>query len=109
MSPAAPLLLALLTLAPSLARAEECRIMQSTGDRFCKQGNRWVLQNARAPDYAVGDPFPVYDHSMLMELDRYGLAPVDGPWRYYLVNRMIYKVAADSHLVIEVVGPARSR
>lgn len=109
MRPIARPLLALILLAPRLAQAEECRILQGTGDRFCKQGHRWVLQNPRAPDFAVGDAFPVYEYSMLMELDRYGLAPVDGPWRYYLVNRMIYKVAADSHLVIEVVGPARRR
>lgn len=87
----------------------ECRVLKSTGDRFCKEGNRWVLANARAADFAVGDIFPVYEQSMLMDLDRYNLPPVDGPWRYYLREGVIYKVAAATAEVIEVVGPARGR
>lgn len=94
---------------PAPAAAAECRVLTSTGDRFCKEGNRWVLANARAPELAVGDIFPVYDHSMLMDLDRYDLPPVDGPWRYYLRGGVIYKVAAATAEVIEVVGPARGR
>lgn len=95
--------------APAPEAAAECRVLASTGDRFCKEGNRWVLANARAPELAVGDLFPVYEHSMLMDLDRYDLPPVDGPWRYYLRGGVIYKVAAATAEVIEVVGPARGR
>lgn len=99
------------------ARAEDttpkantaCRVLEATGDRFCKEGGRWVLANARPPEFAVGDVFPIYEQSMLMALDRYGLPPVDGPWRYYLRDKVIYKVSARDQTVIEVVGPARSR
>jgi len=90
---------------PPEPEAAECRILEATGDRFCKEGNRWVLANARPPAYPVGADFPVYEHSMLMNLTRYDLPPVDGPWRYYVVERVIYKVSAETGKVIEVVGP----
>ncbi len=113
------LLLLMMVLLPGIARAQtpappaeaeatpdaECRVLKATGDRFCKEGNRWVLANARPPAYPVGADFPVYEHSMLMDLTRYGLPPVDGPWRYYVVDRVIYKVSATTAKVIEVVGP----
>ncbi|MFD2174186.1 hypothetical protein [Rhodobacter lacus] len=92
-------------LAPQPAEApSECKIMAATGDRFCRYGNRWRLENVRAPDFAPGDPFPVYEHSMLMELRAYDLPAVDGPWRYYLRDGVIYRVSADTHRVLEVIG-----
>ncbi|MBZ4021717.1 hypothetical protein CKO11_04490 [Rhodobacter sp. TJ_12] len=95
--------------APQAEPPSECRILEATGDRFCKYGHRWKLENARAPDYAVGDDFPIYDHSMLMDLRRYDLPPVDGPWRYYEDQRIIYKVSAKTGKVIEVLGRMRRR
>lgn len=111
----AVILLALI-LAPPL-RAEEpplppgasaCKVMQTTGDRFCKFGPRWRLQNARPPAFRVGDAFPVLSQSMLMDLDRYDLPRVDGRWRYYLREGMLYKVSSETGKVIEVIGRARS-
>lgn len=94
------------------AAAPECKTL-STGDTFCKVEengvSRWVLQGKMRPDYAVGDVFPVYKHSMLMDLRRYDLPPVTGPWRYYVLRGVIYKVGADSHKVLEVLGPAIRR
>ncbi|MGD9918288.1 MAG: hypothetical protein AB7U46_09725 [Paenirhodobacter sp.] len=89
--------------------ASACRILAATGDRFCKFGNRWRLMNPHPAAYAVGEDFPVYEQSMLMDLARYGLPPVDGPWRYYLRDGFIYKVSAQSAKVVEVVGRARHR
>lgn len=71
--------------APKDTAAEpECKTL-STGDTCCKVEengtSRWVLQGKMRPDYAVGDIFPVYKHSMLMDLNRYNLPPVTGPWR----------------------------
>lgn len=91
------------------AEPSECKVLEATGDRFCKYGNRWRLENARAPEFAVGDTFPVYEQSMLMDLRRYSLPAVDGPWRYYLRDGMIYKVDAKSAKVLEVVGRAHRR
>ena len=86
--------------------AQECKTL-STGDTFCvviENGvKRWVPQRALGPRYAVGETFPIYDHSMLMDLNRYDLPPVDGPWRYYIVEGVIYKVDPISKTVIEVV------
>lgn len=104
-------------LSAGIARAEtqaaqepsECKVLQATGDRFCKFGNRWRLMNPAPAQFAVGDDFPVYEQSMLMDLRRYGLPPVDGPWRYYLRDGFVYKVSAQSAKVIEVVGRAQSR
>ncbi|KEO51994.1 hypothetical protein TP2_10990 [Thioclava pacifica DSM 10166] len=90
----------------------ECKTL-STGDTFCKVErsgvSRWVLQGQMQPDFKVGEVFPVYDHSMIMDLNRYDLPPVTGAWRYYVVRGVIYKVGADSHKVIEVVGRAIGR
>ena len=91
---------------PLAAQEPECKTL-STGDTFCVvQENgvkRWVPQRALGPRFAVGDDFPIYDHSMLMDLNRYDLSPVDGHWRYYIVEGIIYKVDPTSKTVIEVV------
>lgn len=113
---ALPLLLAA-ALAATGARAETpppdgttaCKVMQASGLTFCKFGNRWIATTARAPDLAVGDPFPIYEQSMLMDLDRYDLPPVDGPWRYYRRDGVIYKVSARDGRVIEILGRRTSR
>ncbi|MBC7146148.1 MAG: hypothetical protein H5U24_12190 [Thioclava marina] len=90
----------------------ECKTL-STGDTFCKVErngvSRWVLQGQMQPDFKVGEIFPVYDHSMVMNLNRYDLPPVTGAWRYYVVRGVIYKVGADSHKVLEVMGRAIRR
>ena len=91
------------------AGASACRLLAATGDRFCKFGNTWKLMPPRPNGFAVGDDFPVYEQSMLMDLARYGLKPVDGPWRYYLRDGVIYKVSAQSAKVVEVVGRAQGR
>lgn len=110
----ATLACSLLFAAPLVAEApapapSECKVLEATGDRFCKYGNRWHLENARAPAFAVGDAFPVYEHNMLMDLRRYNLPAVDGPWRYYLRDGTIYKVDANTATVREVVGRAKRR
>ena len=99
----APAPLAAQAAQPS-AEPSECKVLATTGDRFCKYGNRWRLENARPPEFAVGAAFPIYDQSMLMDLGAYDLPPVDGPWRYYLRDGVIYKVSAQTGKVLEVVG-----
>lgn len=96
-------------VAPLPEGASACKVMQASGVTFCKFGNRWIATTARAPDLAVGDPFPIYEQSMLMDLDRYGLPPVDGPWRYYRRDGVIYKVSARDGRVIEILGRRTSR
>ncbi|WP_406720947.1 hypothetical protein RPE78_00585 [Thioclava litoralis] len=86
----------------------DCKTL-STGSTFCRvpgtQGvrGRWVLQAQKAPEFAVGDDFPIYQHSMLMDLRRYDLPNVDGDWRYYKVGRHIYRVDARTKKVLSVV------
>ncbi|WP_417807070.1 hypothetical protein [Thioclava sp.] len=90
----------------------ECKTLTS-GSTFCKVTengvSRWVLQGKLRADYEVGDTFPIYKHSMLMDLRRYKLPPVTGPWRYYIVRGMIYRVDSKSKKVTKVVGPTYAR
>lgn len=83
------------------AMPQNCRIDTSSGKCiFVKAG-----QQSR-PDFAVGDRFPVYDHSMIIDIDRYGLPPVDGPWRYYRSGADIYKVEMHTDRVIDILRDA---
>lgn len=87
--------------------APECKKL-STGDTFCKVAqngvSRWVLQARMRPGFKVGDEFPVYQHSMIINLNRYDLPAVTGAWRYYAVQGVIYRVGAEDHKVLEVMG-----
>jgi hypothetical protein len=98
--------------AQTQAQEPECKTLTS-GSTFCKiteNGvSRWVLQGKLRADFEVGDAFPVYKHSMLMDLRRYKLPAVTGPWRYYVVRGMIYRVDNATKKVIEVVGPTYAR
>ncbi len=86
------------------AEAQNCRVDTTT--RKCI----FVPKSQQTqPDFTVGDIFPIYEHSMLLEIDRYGLKPVDGPWRYYKSGPDIYRVAVDGYKVLEVIRTARRR
>lgn len=84
----------------------ECRTLKS-GDTFCAVSvnghTRWVLQGKLRERFEPGDPFPIYEQSMIMDLNRYDLPPVDGPWRYYIFENVIYKVSSETGTVIEKV------
>ena len=83
---------------PTAVVAQNCRIHKTTGKCIFVPGGQQLR-----PDFAVGDDFPIYEHSMLMNIDRYGLPPVDGAWRYYKAGHFIYKVDANSYHVLEIV------
>ncbi len=92
------LLLLTTAAAASQAEAQNCRIDTGTGKCI------FVPFDQRTrPDFAVGDVFPVYDYSMLMDIDRYGLKPVDGPWRYYKAGPDIYRVSVEGYRVLEII------
>jgi hypothetical protein len=99
-------LLALLLVALPLAQAEARNCRVDTTTRKCI----FVPKSQQTPpDFSVGDVFPIYEHSMLLDIDRYGLKPVDGPWRYYRSGPDIYRVAVDGYKVLEVIRTARRR
>ncbi|MZQ90652.1 hypothetical protein GVY41_16950 [Frigidibacter albus] len=56
------------------------------------------------PAFGVGDAFPVYEHSMLIDPPRYGLPAVTGNWRYYRAKGHTYKVDAQSFAVLDVIA-----
>ncbi|SPH17669.1 hypothetical protein DEA8626_01193 [Defluviimonas aquaemixtae] len=86
------------------AEAQNCRIHVDTGKCIFIPADQRVK-----PDFAVGDTFPVYEHSMLINLDRYKLPPVNGAWRYYKSGYDIYRVDANDYTVLEIIRNARSR
>lgn len=90
--------------APGPAAAQNCRIHVATGKCIYIPGSQ-----RREPDFSVGDTFPVYQQSMLMNIDRYGLPPVDGNWRYYRFGPHIYRVGADDHRVLGIIYNFRRR
>lgn len=52
------------------------------------------------PEFAPGQVFPVYDHSMVIDTMRHHLPPVDGHWRYYELGAFVYRVdAGDAHVL----------
>ena len=50
---------------------------------------------------APGDAFPVEGRSVVMDPSRYGLEPVTGAWRYYLLDGIVYRVDAATDRVID--------
>jgi hypothetical protein len=64
---------------------------------------RFIRLPPRPPVFAKGDVFPVTEHSILMNPERYGLPPVDGLWRYYQVDHEVFRVDNATHQVLEVV------
>ncbi len=98
------LALILATAPVASADAQNCRVDRTT--RKCI----FVPASQRTPpDFAVGDVFPIYEHSMIMDIDRYGLAPVNGSWRYYKSGPDIYRVSTNGYKVLEIIRTARRR
>ncbi len=96
--------LVLAALSAGTAIADNCRIDTGTGKCIFVP-----MSDRTKPDFAVGDVFPIYDYSMLMDIDRYGLKPVDGSWRYYKSGSDIYKVSTEGYKVLEIIRNARRR
>ncbi len=65
--------------------------------------SRFIRLPPRPPAFAIGEVFPVADHSLMMNPERYGLPPVDGPWRYYQVDHEVFRVDNATQRVLEVV------
>jgi hypothetical protein len=77
--------------------------MCPAGDQAETLTARFIRMPVKPPAFAVGDPFPVAAHSILMNPARYGLPPVDGAWRYYRVAPDVFRVDTATGRVIEVV------
>lgn len=70
---------------------------------------RFIRLPPRPPAFAVGEAFPVAQFSLLMNPAHYGLPPVDGNWRYYRAHGEVFRVDADTALVLEVVKDGNRR
>jgi hypothetical protein len=64
--------------------------------------------DVQPPAFARGDRFPVEERSLLMNPTRYRLPRVDGNWRYYAMEGVVYKVDNASRTVIEVIHDDRT-
>lgn len=99
---------AALVLAPSAGLAN-CLAPETSGPCILvldepAPGAKFLRVEPASPAYALGDAFPVYEHSMLIDPPRYGLPPVSGNWRYYRAEGHTYKVDAQNFAVMEVVS-----
>lgn len=93
-----------LAFAPAAQAANNCRIQVSSGKCIFVTAAQMT-----PPDFIVGQEFPVYEHNMVLDVDRYSLKPVDGAWRYYKTGGDIYKVSTDDYTVLEIIRNAPRR
>lgn len=70
---------------------------------------RFIRLPPKPPAFAVGETFPTAQHSLLMNPAHFGLPPVTGNWRYYRVKGEVFRVDADTALVLEVVKDGNRR
>ena len=83
--------------------------MCPAGDAAPTMTARFIRIPPRPPAFAVGEAFPVGDHSILMNPARYDLPPVDGTWRYYRVAPDVFRVDTATGRVLEVVRAGNRR
>ncbi|MCU0802864.1 MAG: hypothetical protein MUD11_14050 [Rhodobacteraceae bacterium] len=105
-------LLVLLVNAPLPASAACASLVASmcpAGEQAQTMTARFLRVPVKPPAFAVGDLFPVADHSILMNPARYGLPPVDGAWRYYRVAPDVFRVDSETGIVLEVVSKGNRR
>lgn len=89
--------------------ASACATPSDPATATTSPATRKVLKvEVRPPAFAVGDRFPVEDHSLLMNPTRYGLEGSDGTWRYYALDGTVYKVDTSSAEIIEVIRDHRT-
>ncbi len=95
------------------ARANECMTLVAS---VCRQGTdsqgtsvRFLQAASTVTALSVGDRFPVEARSLLMDPKRYGLPGVDGQWRYYAMNGVVYRVANDTGLVLDTISDRRTQ
>jgi hypothetical protein len=69
---------------------------------------RTLTVETAPPAFALGERFPVETRSLLMNPTRYGLAAVDGAWRYYAMDGTVYRVDNATALILEVIRDART-
>ncbi len=103
----------LLALTAPLPAAAGCASLVASmcpaGDTAQTMTARFIRMPVRPAAFAVGDAFPMAEHTILMNPARYGLPPVDGPWRYYRVAPDVFRVDTATSRVIEVVKDGNRR
>ncbi len=108
------LMMSVLIVGQSLpASADECMTLVASA---CPQGAdsppaevRFLRVESTVTAVAVGDRFPVEARSLLMDPKRYGLPGVDGQWRYYAMNGVVYRVANETALVLDTISDRRTQ
>ncbi len=106
------ILISLAVFAPLTAHAACASLVASMcprGDQAQTMTARFLRMPVRPPAFAVGDAFPVADHSILMNPARFGLPAVDGAWRYYRVAPDVFRVDSETGRVLEVVKDGNRR
>jgi hypothetical protein len=70
---------------------------------------RVIRVTPRPPPFAVGDTFPLAEHSPLMNPERFDLPPAGGGWRYYRIRPDVFRVDTATGRVLEIVTGGNRR
>ncbi len=94
------------------AQAQDCAsLVKSVCVKSASEGpaiRRVLKVEVQPPLFAKGDRFPVEERSLLMNPARYRLPKVDGPWRYYALKGVVYKVDNATATITEVIRDDRT-
>lgn len=72
------------------------------------EGAKWLRVPVAPPPVSIGDILPP-DYMMLMNTAYYGLPPVGNGWRYYRVERDVFRVDNKTREVLERVTDRTNR
>jgi hypothetical protein len=105
-----PLLISLGFAQPALPRDCGSLVSSVCADEGggLQEERRTLTVEVRPPAFAIGDRFPVEERSLLMNPTRYKLPPVDGRWRYYAMDGVVYRVDNATATVLEVIRDSRT-
>lgn len=78
------------------------------GEQRVKTTRKILKTRVPEPAFKTGDDFPLDAHNVLMNPARYGLPKADGRWRYYKVEREVYRVDPTTRKVLGRVTDIRS-
>ena len=87
--------------ATSVAPADTAPTSDAATRPLVSPGRKVIRVAETAAALAPGDAFPAEGRSVVMDPGRYGLAPVTGAWRYYVLDGFVYRVDSGTGRVID--------
>jgi hypothetical protein len=102
----------LIALGPAvMVEARDCASLVASAcakDEAGDDERRTLTVAVKPPAFGIGDRFPVESRSLLMNPTRYKLPAVDGTWRYYAMEGVVYRIDNATATVLEVIRDSRT-